>query len=218
MLKKILVSMVGIIALVVAITRAAQSAPQSWGEAVNGMQMSISQDEKAQEQDGAMHLIVELRNIGKEDITVSPGQEYVCGGLSAQTRNITLNLVDSQGTLHHFPFIGNRHPSPMHLRPDSGICAGNLILSVVPLRSGTSLSIPLDLDDYLWPLSEFSGHNVRQTFHAGLYSLQADLTARTNEPPASKGTDHTYPEWAGTVTSNTIQVRIDVEFANDYSR
>jgi len=107
---KILVS-IGVLASAVAVTKGAQTAPLSWGEAVNGLQMSISRNENVETQDKAMGFRVEFRNTGQDDISIRPGMIFECGGQRGDTDAIKLTLTDSHGTPHrHLPFLGNGPP------------------------------------------------------------------------------------------------------------
>jgi hypothetical protein len=188
----ILASMLGILTYAVGIHLAAQTSPQARGDAVNGLQMSISQDQSFQGTNRTMHLAVEFRNVGQDDETVATGGER-CDDQKAETGNIQLTLVDSEGTPHrHLPFLGDGPPYR------GGYCAGQIGPPfVISLHPGASVSIPLDLGKYL-ALSVSKGFYGMQKFHPGTYSLVAEL-----------------PPW----TSNTLHVHFDSEFAaplNDF--
>jgi hypothetical protein len=197
---------VGILAalviVIVATTSAQKAAPQpdlktqSWGEAVNGLQMSISRDEDATGPNRAMHLKVEFRNVSNELMTILLGTR--CGPVGGDTSEITLNLLDSEGIRHRLPFLGDGPPYPAG-------CLGEMTFLIVPLPRGASLSLPLDLGKYL-DLSDPKNY-VGTRFHAGTYSLQAQLTeGPPSGPPSPRWS------WSGTVTSNRLQVTFDAEF------
>jgi hypothetical protein len=110
----------------------------------------------------------------------------------------------------HLGFLGDGPPYA------SG-CAGRLKFFDVVLHPGACFSLPLDLGKYL-DLSD-SKEYVDATFHAGTYSLRAELTGPLRQ--FTDGTPSPVGTWKGTVTSNILQVRFDKEFAapmDDYPK
>ncbi len=193
---------VGIVASVIGAAGAARPIPESWGEAVNGLQMSISQDDEAAGPNKAMHFIVEFRNVGDEDFNIRPGDIRRCGPIRGETDAITLSLVDSQGTPHRrLSFLGDGPPY-------FAGCFGEVVPLIVPLPPGASFSIPLGLGKYL-DLSD--SKYPQQRFRAGTYTLQAEMTGGPSE---FRGTPAWTGSWTGTVTSNTLEVHFDADFGN----
>lgn len=199
----ILASIFGILACAVGINVAAQTAPQAWGDSVNGLQVSIFQDPTFQTTDAQMHLTVEFRNVGHDDETFTTGGGG-CGFQRDATANVLLNLTDSQGTQHrHLPFFGDGPPYK------GGFCAGvPFPATVVTLHPGESVSMPLFVERYL-DLSDSKVYKM-QRFPAGTYSLTAELARpfASNTPPRFTST-----MWSGTVLSNVLSVHFDAEFA-----
>jgi hypothetical protein len=189
-----------ILAFVLTTTKAG---PQATGEAVNGLLMSIAHDDAATDPDKTTHFIVTFRNVGAEDMTITPGTIYGCGTHARKTNAIEINLTDSEGIPHrHLGFLGDGPPY------QAG-CAGSVRSFDVVLHPGTSFSLPLDLGKYL-DLSD-SKEYEEATFHSGTYSLWAELTGHLIQ--RSDGTSSPAGTWKGTVTSNILQVRFDKEFA-----
>jgi hypothetical protein len=216
---KIGVAVAGILASVFAIAKpkpAAQSSARAWGEAVNGLQVSVYEDEDAQGPDRTMQIRVEFRNSGLEDISIQTGTIYGCGRDKSYTTEVKLTLVDSRGKQHrHLPFMGDGPPYR------GGACAGNLTAFVIPLAPRASFSIPLDLAKYL-DLSDSKSFPSMRRFPAGTYSLRAELTNVSQsqqlqfpKPPRAGFFDTIAftRSWGGTSMSNAIQVRFDSEFA-----
>ncbi len=211
---KTVVAMAGFLAFAVAITRAAQPTPQSWGDAVNGLQTSISQDQNAKGQEKEMRLTIEFRNAGRNNITIVPGLIYTCSQIDAytsETSYVALNLADSQGTSHALHF-GDFPP----FNPGCGGAADSPL--VVPLPSGASFSISLDLGRYV----DLSGSSQRyptfswRKYQVGTYFLQAQLTNPRSElsfPSSFLKSPLYFDAWKGTVNSNRLEVRFDAEFA-----
>jgi len=209
---KILVAMVGILASAAALAKPAKpepqapgapKLPQSWGEAVNGLQISISHDNEDEGPHKAMLFVVFFRNISNQEMSIRPGSIQRCGGQQGYTDAIKLNLVDAQGIPHrNLPFLGDGPPY-------AGSCFGNMVPLVVALAPNESYLLLLDLGKY-FDLSDSKIYTERK-FHAGTYSLQAELIGYTG--PLNL--------WTGTAKSNTLQVRFDAEFAaplDDYSK
>lgn len=180
-----------------------KAGPQANGEAVNGLLMLIAHDHAATGPDKTTRFIVTFRNVGAEDMTITPGTLYGCGTHAGKTNAIEINLTDSDGIPHrHLGFLGDGPPY------QAG-CAGSGKSFHVVLHPGTSSSLPLDLGKYL-DLSD-SKEYEGATFHAGTYSLWAELTGHLIQ--RTDGTHSPAGTWKGTVTSNILQVRFDKEFA-----
>lgn len=109
-----------------------------------------------------------FRNVGTEDMIATPGTVYGCGTHAGKTNAIQINLTDSAGIPHrHLPFLGDGPP----YAPG---CAGAVRFFDVALRPGASFSLPLELGKYL-DLSDSKEYESAR-FHAGTYSLRAELT------------------------------------------
>ncbi|HWF40237.1 MAG TPA: hypothetical protein VG322_17060 [Candidatus Acidoferrales bacterium] len=201
----ILVATFGTVLSIAAIMRAGQTAPASqpaspsWGDAVNGLQMSISQDQTAQGPNAAMHFIVSFHNTGKEDEVLVTGGA-VCGVQRDASAEVRLNLVDPQGTQHrHLPWWGNGPPYK------GGVCGGVIgDPFLVTLHPGRPASLPLFLEKY-FDFSDSKAYGMAR-FPAGTYMLQADLTR-----PGVSSAQPKY--WFGAVKSNVLQIHFDSEFA-----
>ena len=185
----------GILGMVLTATRVL---PQdATGAAVDGLQMSI-----AHENASDMHITLRFRNTGSEELTIAPGTLYNCGHDGSRTDHVRINLVDAAGIAHRrLPYLGDGPPY-------AAGCGGKITLFVATLGPGESISLPLDLGKYL-DLSD-SKQYVSARFHAGTYSLQAELTVSPMTGPNQRPPIKT---WIGTVSSNILQVRFDSEFA-----
>lgn len=172
----------------------------TWGDAVNGLQMSISQDQTFRGTNRGMQLTVTFHNVGQGDETFMTGGA-VCGVQRDVSAEVELNLTDLQGTQHrHLPFWGDGPPY------GGGVCGGVIgNPNVVTLHAGASVSMALSLGKYL-DLSDSKAYEMHR-FPAGTYSLRAELTNRTNFRINSAS-------WNGTMLSNVLQVHFDAEFGS----
>ena len=88
-----------------------KAGPQANGEAVNGLLMLIAHDDAAAGPDKTTRFIVTFRNVGTQDMIVTPGTVYGCGTHAGKTNAIQINLTDSAGMPHrHLPFLGDGPP------------------------------------------------------------------------------------------------------------
>jgi hypothetical protein len=170
---------------------------------VNGLQMSVSHDDAAQGSDKALQFTMMFRNITSQEIIITPGTTYNCGHEGSKTDLIKINLTDASGVPHrHLEFLGSGPPYPL-------FCAGRIDLFEVTLKPGKSVTLLLDLTNYL----DFSNSKQYEQahFHAGTYSLQMELMG----PPIRYVDGRPTPPgvWVGTVTSNVLQIDFDKEFA-----
>jgi len=185
---------------------------RSWGDAVNGVQMSIFQDPTFQGTNAQMHLMVAFRNAGQSDETfVTSG--FGCAHPPPDSSSaVKINLTDEQGVSHrHLPYLGDGPPWP-----GLGACAGvpNPV-NFVALHPGETNSMPLSLGKYL-DLSDSQQYGVFR-FHAGTYSLQVELSGTDNWLVLIPKTSPLYSTfkatvWTGTVKSNILQIHFDSEF------
>jgi len=187
----------GVVACLVITAKANQQAET---ESFNGLRMSLNRDEGASGPDKAMHLIVTFSNTKREDVTFIPGMLFDCGRTPSKTSLVTLTLTDSRGMRHrHLPYLGDGPPY-------QGACGGSITPFVAVLHAGESLSLPLDMGKYL-DLSDSKQYEEAR-FPAGKYSLQAELRQVPSEWRTA-----TTKYWAGTVSSNVLEVYFESEFA-----
>jgi hypothetical protein len=86
---RVMFALFGIWAFAVVGTKAAQTAPQSWGDVVNGLQMSISPDQNAK---GPMQFQVEFRNVGQAPLVIATGGG--CGKLAGEVTSHIIIIHD----------------------------------------------------------------------------------------------------------------------------
>jgi hypothetical protein len=168
-----------------------------WGDAANGLQMAIFQDQGFQGTNRETHLTVEFRNVGQGDETF-----MTAGGACGRDASaaVLLNLTDAQGTQHrHLPYFGDGPP----YGDDCPDTMGSP--KVVTLHPGASVSMPLFLGKYL-DLSDSKAY-VLHRFPAGTYSLKAELSNPAS-PRFNSG------RWNGTAFSNVLQIHFDSEFGS----
>lgn len=136
---------------------------QSWGDPVDGVQISLNLD--PQKTGGASHvpLRIDLRNVGSSSVKVV--LDVYCGPAS-ETTNIDLILADDQGKSQRLQ--NNGGPG----RP--GGCAGQIHFWEVPPPPGASFSTPINLDYYTY-LSKVTHRSETGWQPGGAYSLQVEL-------------------------------------------
>jgi len=177
-----------------------------WGEAVNGLQMAISQGPTA---DGPSHLpaiTLHVRDVGDNDLRVALGMG--CAVIEELDANgVVLNLKDSSGSTRQLTNLGPGPPYP-------GGCAGGAWMFLVPMIPGALYSVPLRLQYYkrlTFPL--MNGDFQRGWEPGGTYTLQASLKLdpeHVNLPPGA--IDRRFGEpWAGIVASQGLEVRFPTQ-------
>lgn len=201
-MSRLLFTLLLVVAL--ALITSAQTPRQSWGEAANGLQMSISHDDAAEGPNGTMRFRVEFRNVGQQVLMFHPGELRNCGRDGSGGEEILLSITDSEGKSTQARFVGDG--------PPYASCFGEWAPLVVSLPAGASFFIPLDIGKYV-DLINLSG-GWGQTFRAGTYTLQAQLRGdeaklytNTTFYPKGRGTP-----WTGTALSNRMTVRFIAGF------
>lgn len=176
--------------------------PQENAVAVNGLMMSVSPDDTAGGPNKVRHLVVTFRNVSTEEMNIIPGTLFGCGTHAGKTNEIRLNLTDSDGKPHRrLPFLGDGPPY-------SAGCSGGVKFFQLVLGPAASSSVPLDLGKYFdWSPSN---NTAEAKFCAGTYLIQAELTG----PPFESKVEHHPRNWKGTVTSNSLSVSFDSDFAS----
>jgi hypothetical protein len=189
--------LVGAIAILLTSAKATQN---SDADRANGLRMSLAHDDTASGSDQAMHFTVTFSNVTQHEISFPAGM-LDCIKPPSKTSDIKLNLTDPSGNPHrHLPYWGDGPPYA------GAVACGNMHPFVAVLGPGKSLSLPLDLGKY-FDLAD-SKQFVGATFPAGKYSMDAELTYM---PPESAVLP--IGNWTGTVSSNTVEVFFESEFA-----
>jgi hypothetical protein len=172
---------------------------------VNGLQMSVSHNDAALGSGKALQFAVKFCNTLSQKMTFAPGTTYICGYEGSKTDRVEVNLTEASGAPHrHLGFLGS---GPRY----QGLwaCGGRIDFLEVTLNPGESITLPLDLTKYL-DLSN-SKQYAQAHFPAGTYTLQMELSGP--EIQYDDGRPTPPGVWAGTVTSNILQVHFDKGFA-----
>jgi hypothetical protein len=159
-----------------------QPSLQVWGKAVSGLQMTIYIDQAESAQSKVPKFRVELHNYGDTDLFLNLG---VMTGGKQYPGAVDLSLTDARGKSRRFV---------LSLPP----VGGRLDFLVLPLPSGATFSIPVDLENY-WTAAPKKFDNE---LTPGTYFLEAQFTGKgisRNEGIALM------PNWTGTVASNRLQ-------------
>lgn len=168
--------------------------PQSWGEVVGGLQMSIHLDPAAGTHPRVPKFRVEMRNAAKNDLVLNLGT-MLANGRKQYPNAVRLVLTDARGkTLR------------LDLREPAGI-AGRLDPLVLPISAGAAYSIPVDLDNYWAAASNEFDYKLKP----GSYSLDAEFTGKPvgqEEANLDMKGIALMPYWTGMVTSNRVQFRV----------
>jgi len=187
-----------------------QQAPER-SEPINGLQISISKISNPDKSSGLGEIRIDLHNSGEKDFYTIPGMLQDCG-VRNLAGNVKLTVVDANGTA-------------LRLAPPFWItCGGAREPFIVSLPSGTTISIPVDLDTY-----HYAGVDTTYSFaqkpaqlaeklKSGFLLIRAEFTGTTNQQYDDLRTDDqirldkihhlqpSLPFWTGTVRSNTMQV------------
>jgi hypothetical protein len=173
-------------------TGAKRQSPPGWGEVVGGLQMSIYPDQASRADSKAPKFRIELRNAGESDLILNLG---IMLAKKQYPNAIVLILTDAQGKSGRFDL---REP---------WFVAGRLDPLVLPLPTGASFSIPVDLEKYWAAASKEFDYKLKP----GGYSLEAQFTGKgVSQQEANldvKGIA-LMPYWTGTVTSNRLQFEV----------
>jgi hypothetical protein len=163
--------------------------PQTWGETVSGLQLTIYLDPAGRVQSKTSNFRVELRNAGENDLILNLGS-MLANGKKQYPDAVVLTLTDSQGKPQRLALQG-----PFYI-------AGRVDPLVLPIPIGSTFSIPVDLNRYGPPDYKLK---------PGTYSLEAQVTGKgVSQQEANldvKGIA-LMPYWKGTVTSNQLRFEI----------
>jgi hypothetical protein len=162
--------------------------PLTWGDVVNGLQMTIYLDGTESPRMKVPKFRVELRNAGDSDLILNLGS-MLANGKKQYPDAVFLTLTDAQGTSRRLDLI-----------EPAGI-AGRLDPFVVPIPVDATFSIPVDLDKCFAAASNERDYKLMP----GTYSLKAGFIG--------KGVSHDFDlllasYWNGTVTSNQLRFEV----------
>jgi hypothetical protein len=161
--------------------------PASDDQPSHGLQLSIVRDTAEPFAGRPPRFRVELRNTGKDDLTLNLGI-MLANGRCQYARAISLMVTDSEGKSRVFDL---REPATV---------GGRIDAFILPLASGAMYSMPIDLGNY-WPASskEFE-YKLR-----GSYSIKAQFKGER----APRDMDILLASyWIGSVTSNTLNFQV----------
>jgi hypothetical protein len=169
------------------------SAP-TWGEAVDGLQMSIYPETASRPESKPPKFRVEFRNTGENDLILNLG--VMLGNGKRQYPNaVVLSLTDTTGKSRQLDL---REPA---------FVAGRMDPFALPIPIGATFSLSVDLDNYWAAKKKEFDYKLKP----GSYSIQAQLTGKgVSQQEANldvKGIA-LMPYWRVAVTSN--QLRFDV--------
>jgi len=198
------------ISMVACAVVAAPTRPQTEVGSNERLTMSISHDETVSGPSKAMLFQVTFKNLTKQDLTFIPGTVIFCGVTPSKTSMVKLNLTDGHGKQHrHLPYLGDGPPY-------QGACGGQIEFYVVGLHGGESITLPLDISEYV-DLSD-SKQYAGARFPAGNYAMQAELSTEPSEITPDLRTRNI---WTGKIISNNVPVQFASEFfapMDDYPR
>jgi hypothetical protein len=181
-----------------AASKAQSSGEPEWGEAVDGVQMSIS--DAGLVKPGVPKLVVTFRNTRSEDVDLFLG---IIGGSGPRpclldgrsivcNFNFTLELTDAAGATRRLRFKGAVY------------VAGRLDPYVVWLRAGTTHELELGLDQFYSPdTREYEFRPPR-----GRYRIALEFEGRGPEPfKAVNRLGQKLNFWKGRLRSNTLTIK-----------
>jgi len=168
---------------------------QSSGQTSQELKMTVRFDTGAGNQSKTARFKVDLQNVGDHDLVLNLGF-MLANGRRQYPDAIILTIIDPQGNAGQFDLIG------------PGGIAGRLDPLIVPLPTGSTFSLPVDLDKY-WAAAP---KDFDYKFQRGTYSLEARFSGKTVSSQEAnldvKGIA-LMPYWTGTVTSNQLQFEIN---------
>ena len=161
-----------------------------WGEAVDGLQISISIADSSKS--GVPEFQVALRNSGEHDVSLNIGS-MLAGGKVQLPDKISFSLIDATGKTRALHFSDRRYPAVV----------GRMDNYIVPLRSGSIYTMTIGLDQmFSMDISDFA-----TKLPPGKYQITAQY----------QGTGAQHPNldmpgiklmnfWLGKLQSNTLSV------------
>ena len=177
--------------------RAQSSDNLQWGEALDGVQMSIS--EAGSVSTGLPNLRVTFQNNRKEDVDLYLG---IIGGSGPRpclldnrhipcTFNFTLGLTDAAGKERRFRFKGIMY------------VAGRLDPYIAWLRAGSTYALDIGLDQFWAP--EMKEYELKLT--PGEDKIFLEFEGRTPDLMSHEQAINKMNFWKGTLRSNTLVIR-----------
>ena len=186
---KLRIAMVAIVLLSVV-----DQGPQASNQPSRELEMRVHLDGTTQSQSRAPKFRVELQNVGDHDLILNLGFT-LANGRKQYPDAIVLTLIDAHRKARQFDLIG---PAAV---------AGRVDPLIVPLPTGSTFSIPIDLEKYWAAASK----EFEYKFQRGTYSLEARFSGKAVSPQEAnldvKGIA-LMPYWTGTVTSNQVQFEV----------
>jgi hypothetical protein len=174
-----------------------QSSAPNWGEAVDGLQMSIYAETASRPGSNPPKFRVEFRNTGESDLILRLGV-MLANGKRQYPNAVVLSLTDATGTSRQ-----------LNLREPFAV-AGRLDPFILPMPVGASFSFSVDLDNYWAANSGEFGYKLKP----GSYSIQAQLTGKSvSQQDANldvKGIA-LIPYWQGAVSSKQLPFNVSRE-------
>jgi hypothetical protein len=177
--------------------RAQSSGGLQWGEAVDGVQMSIS--EAGSVKAGEPNLRVTFKNDLKEDVDLYLG---IIGGSGPRpcvlenrtipcTFNFTLSVTDAAGDARRFKFKGIMY------------VAGRLDPYIAWLRAGSTYALDIGLDQFWSP--ETKEYDLKLA--PGEYRIFLEFEGREPDLMSYEQSINKMNFWKGRLKSNTLTIR-----------
>ena len=138
---------------------------------------------------------ITLENIAEDDVMVNLGKMLANGRIHLPDA-IRLTLTDPQGQSRELHFSDRKYPG----------VAGRIDDYVVPLRAGSTYTIPLDLDGFWCPQTK----GFRLRLKPGEYRVRAQLTGKgvhyvNGDTEGMKRMNY----WTGKVQSDEVTFRLE---------
>jgi hypothetical protein len=169
--------------------------PQASNLPSRELEMRVHLDGTTQSQSKVPKFRVELRNVGDHDLILNLGFT-LANGRKQYPDAIVLTIIDVHGKARQFDLIG---PAAV---------AGRVDPLIVPLPTGSTFSLPIDLGKYWSAASK----EFEYKFQLGSYSLEAQFRGKAVSPEEAnldvKGIA-LMPYWTGTVSSNQVEFEVN---------
>lgn len=169
--------------------------PRVSSQPSRGLVMAVRLEATAESQSKVPNFRMELQNVGDHDLILNLGF-MLANGSKQYPSAIVLTIIDPQGKLRQFDLIG------------PGGIAGRMDPLVLPLPTGSTFSLPVDLEKY-WAAAP---KEFEYKFQNGTYSLEARFSGKavtSQEANLDVKGIALMPYWTGTVTSNRLQFEIN---------
>ena len=163
---------------------------RQWGAATNGLQLSLTVLTTGKRDDPEFEIT--LRNMGEQDVSLNLGRMLANGKVQLPSK-IHLQIVDGSGKNRELDFSDKRY----------GAIGGRMDDYVVPLRTGSTYTLKLRLDQFWSPNTGEFELKLKPGHYEISAQFQGDSAETSNPDMAGMKLMHF---WKGNLQSNPVLI------------